>query len=54
MWMLFLDILGSESIGTISINVENKFMKLWYIKKKKITLQDMSLGKQEGPTQSPK
>jgi hypothetical protein len=37
-----------ESIGTVNINVQKKFMKLWY-KKKKITLQDMSLSKQEGP-----
>jgi hypothetical protein len=37
-----------ESIGTVNINVEKKFVKLWY-KKKKITLQDMSLSKKEGP-----
>jgi hypothetical protein len=37
-----------ESIGTININVQKKFLKLWY-KKKKITLQDISLTKQEGP-----
>jgi hypothetical protein len=37
-----------ESIGTININVEKKFMKLWY-KKKKITLQDKSLSTREGP-----
>jgi hypothetical protein len=37
-----------DSIGTININVQKKFMKLWY-KKNKITLQDISLTKQEGP-----
>ena len=31
-----------QSVGTDNINVENKFLKIWY-KKKKITLQDMSL-----------
>ena len=30
-----------QSVGTININVEKKFLKLWY-KKNKITLQDMS------------
>ena len=34
-----------ESMGTININVQKKFLKLWY-KKKKITLQDISLNKQ--------
>jgi hypothetical protein len=28
--------------GTININVQKKFLKLWY-KKKKFTLQDISL-----------
>jgi hypothetical protein len=37
-----------ESVGTININVQKKFLKLWY-KKKKITLQDVSLSKKEGP-----
>jgi hypothetical protein len=40
-----------DSIGTININVQNKFLKLWY-KKKKITLQDISLIKQEGPKEA--
>lgn len=31
-----------ESIGTIHINVQKKFLKLWY-NKKKITLKDISL-----------
>ena len=31
-------------MGTININAENKFLKLWY-KKTKITLQDISLSK---------
>jgi len=34
-----------ESVGTININVQKKFLKLWY-KKKKITLQDISIHKQ--------
>ena len=34
-----------ESAGTININVQKKFLKLWY-KKKKITLQDISINKQ--------
>jgi hypothetical protein len=38
-----------ESIGTINFNVPKKFIKLWY-KKNKITLQDVSLSKKEGPT----
>ena len=33
-----------ESVGTININVQKKFLKLWY-KKKKITLQDISINK---------
>ena len=33
-----------ESVGTININVQKKFLKLWY-KKKKITLQDISIHK---------
>jgi hypothetical protein len=37
-----------DSVGTININVQKKFLKLWY-KKKKITLQDVSLSKKEGP-----
>jgi hypothetical protein len=35
------------TIGTMNINVENTFVKLWY-KKKKVTLKDVSL-KKEGP-----
>ena len=31
-------------VGTININVQKKFLKLWY-KKKKITLQDISINK---------
>ena len=31
-----------QSKGVVNINVENKFLKFWY-KKKKITFQDMSL-----------
>ena len=35
-----------DSIDTFNINLQKKFLKLWY-KKKKITLQDISLSKQE-------
>jgi hypothetical protein len=42
-----------ESMGTININVQKKFLKLWY-KKKKITLQDVSLSKKDGPTEASK
>jgi hypothetical protein len=42
-----------ESVGTININVRKKFLKLWY-KKKKITLQDVSLSKKDGPMESSK
>jgi hypothetical protein len=38
-----------ESVGTININVQKKFLKLWY-KKKKITLKDVSLSKTNEPT----
>jgi hypothetical protein len=37
-----------ESVGIVNINVEKKFLKCWY-KKKKVTLQDVSLSKKEGP-----
>ena len=37
-----------ELVGIININVKNKFLKIWY-KKKKITLQDVSLSKKYGP-----
>jgi hypothetical protein len=36
-------------VGIVNINVQNKFLKLWY-KKKKVTLQDVSLSKTEGLT----
>jgi hypothetical protein len=36
-----------DLMDTINVNVSNFFIKLWY-KKKKITLQDMSLSKKEG------
>jgi hypothetical protein len=42
-----------ESVGTININVQKKFLKLWY-KKKKITLQDVSLSKKYGPMEASK
>jgi hypothetical protein len=42
-----------ESVGTININVQKKFLKLWY-KKKKITLQDVSLSKKDGPMEASK
>jgi hypothetical protein len=44
---IVLRYLWIESMGTININVEKKFLKLWY-KKKKITLQDVSLSKKDG------
>jgi hypothetical protein len=37
-----------DSIGTMNINVQNNFMKLWY-KKNKITMQGISLTKKEVP-----
>ena len=37
-----------QSVGTINLNVDKKFLKLWY-KKKKVTFQDISLTTQEGP-----
>jgi hypothetical protein len=37
-----------DSVGTININVQKKFLNLWY-KKNKITLQDVSFSKKEGP-----
>jgi hypothetical protein len=40
-------------VGTININVQKKFLKLWY-KKKKITLQDVSLSKKDGPMEARK
>jgi hypothetical protein len=39
-----------ESMGTININVKKKFLNLWY-KKNKITLQDLSLNKKDGPVE---
>jgi hypothetical protein len=42
-----------ESVGTININVQKKFLKIWY-KKKKITLQDVSLSKKDGPMEDSK
>jgi len=42
-----------KSMDTININVPKKFLKLWY-KKNKITLQDVSLNKKDGPTDASK
>jgi hypothetical protein len=42
-----------ESVGTININVQKKFLKLWY-KKKKIVSQDVSLSKKDGPMEARK
>jgi hypothetical protein len=42
-----------ESMGTININVQKMFLKLWY-KKKKIALDDVSLNKKDGPTEAKK
>jgi hypothetical protein len=43
----------TESMGTININVQNKFLKL-RDKKKKITLQDVSLSNKYGPMEASK
>ena len=45
---IVLGYLWIDYVGTINITVQNKFLKLWY-KKNTITLQDISLTKQEGP-----
>ena len=42
---VILGYLWMELVGTTNINVQKKFLKLWY-KKKKITLQDISINKQ--------
>jgi hypothetical protein len=42
-----------ESVGTININIQKKFLKLWY-KKKKITLQDVSLSMKDRPMEASK
>jgi hypothetical protein len=42
-----------ESVGAININVQKKFLKLWY-KKNKIALQDVSLSKKYGPMEANK
>ena len=42
-----------ESVGTININVQKMFLKLWY-KKNKITLQDVSLSQKDGPMEARK
>jgi hypothetical protein len=42
-----------ESVGNININVQKDFLKLWY-KKKKITVQDVSLSKKCGPREASK
>jgi hypothetical protein len=36
-----------DGLDTVNIDVQNKFLKLWY-KKNKITLQNISLTKQKG------
>ena len=42
-----------DLVGTININVQKKFIKLWY-NKNKITLQDVSLSKKDGPMEASK
>jgi hypothetical protein len=37
-----------DSVGTVNINVKETFLKLWH-KKKKITLQDVSLSNKYKP-----
>ena len=44
---IFLGYPWMDSVGTINIKMQNKFMKLWY-EKKKIEFHDISLTKQEG------
>lgn len=41
-----------QLVGTINLNVEKKFLNLWY-KKRKVTLQDISLTTQEEPKGEP-
>jgi hypothetical protein len=41
------------SVGTVNINVQNKFLNRWY-KKKKIALHDVSLSKKDGPMEANK
>jgi len=50
---IFLGCHWMESIGIVNINVQNKFLNIWY-KKKKITLHDVSLSKKYGPTKANK
>jgi hypothetical protein len=50
---IVLGYLWIESVGTININVQKKFLNIWY-KKKKITLQDVSLSKKDGPMEASK
>lgn len=48
-------VLGSpwmKLVGTINLNIDKKFLKIWY-KKKKVTLQDISLATQEEPNGAP-
>jgi hypothetical protein len=45
---IILGYLWMDSVGIVNINVQNKFLKLWY-EKKKITLQDLPLTKQDRP-----
>jgi hypothetical protein len=42
-----------DSVGTININVQKKFLTLWY-KRKKITLHDVSLRQTKWPTTASK
>jgi len=44
---IFLGYPWMATIGIVTIYVENDFLKLHY-KKKKVTLQDVSLSKKEG------
>ena len=41
-----------DSIGTLNLNVQKNFLKLWY-KKKKITFHDISLSKPAKPKAVP-
>jgi hypothetical protein len=47
-WILFWDILGNIQWVPLILMCKRQFLKLWY-KKNKITLQDVSLSKKDGP-----
>jgi hypothetical protein len=50
---IVLGYLWIESVGTININVQKKFLNISY-KKKKITLHNVSVSKKDGPMEASK